>query len=174
MAGVTPEKRADEETMKRMLEYSIGILLSFMFLTTFFQVLARTVLQISAVWSEELARFSFVLMVFLGAAVLIKEDGLIRVTSLSDRISKGAASVLRVIMDVAITIFLAVITYGAWINTRLNWNSFAPTMDWLRIGYIYFIIAIAGLMMLWYQVTNLVILVRKSFRKASQSPEEMT
>lgn len=160
--------------MKRMLEYSTGILLSFMFLTTFFQVLARTVLQISAVWSEELARFSFVLMVFLGTAVLIKEDGLIRVTSLSDRIGQRVASLLRIIMDAAITILLVVITYGAWMNTRLNWNSFAPTMDWLRIGYIYFIIAIAGLLMLWYQTINLVGLVQKSFRKALQSPEGKT
>jgi TRAP-type C4-dicarboxylate transport system permease small subunit len=160
--------------MKRMLEYSIGILLFFMFLTTFFQVLARSVLQISAVWSEELARFSFVLMVFLGAAVLIKEDGLIRVTSLSDRINQRIASFLRIIVDVAITVFLAVITYGAWLNTRLNWNSFAPTVDWLRIGYIYFIIAIAGLLMLWYQTINLVGLVQKLFRKALQSPEGKT
>jgi TRAP-type C4-dicarboxylate transport system permease small subunit len=154
--------------MKRTLEYLVGILLFFMFLTTFFQVLARAVFQISAVWSEELARLSFVCMVFLGAAVLIKDDGLIRVTSLIDRIGKRPAVVLRVITDLAIIPLLAIITWGAWTNARLNWNSFAPTVDWLRMGYVYLIITIAGLAMIWYQVINLVEQVRKSLvRKAS-------
>jgi TRAP-type C4-dicarboxylate transport system permease small subunit len=157
--------------MKRTLEYLSGILLFFMSLTTFYQVLARAVLQISAVWSEELARLSFVLMVFLGTAVLIKEDGLIRVTSLTDRIGKSTAAVLRIITGLAIVPLLAVITWGAWTNTRLNWNSFAPTVGWLRMGYIYLIIAIAGLAMLWYQVANLVEQVRKSFVRTSRGPE---
>ena len=157
--------------MKRALEYLAGILLFFMFLTTFFQVLARSVFQISAVWSEELARLSFVCMVFIGAAVLIKDDGLIRVTSLIDRIGKRPAVVLRVITDLAIIPLLAIITWGAWTNTRLNWNSFAPTVDWLRMGYVYLIIAIAGLVMLWYQVMNLVEQVRKSLVRKASGPE---
>lgn len=157
--------------MKRTLEYLVGILLFFMFLTTFFQVLARAVLQISAVWSEELARLSFVCMVFLGAAVLIKDDGLIRVTSLIDRIGKRPAAVLRVITELAIIPILAIITWGAWTNTRINWNSFAPTVDWLRMGYVYLIIAIAGLVMLWYQVINLVEQVRKSLVRKACGPE---
>ena len=82
----------------------------FMFLTTFFQVLART-FQISAVWSEELARLTYVWMVFLGAAVLIREDGLIRVTVLVDRIGKRRSRFLRILTDLAILLpFLAVIT----------------------------------------------------------------
>jgi TRAP-type C4-dicarboxylate transport system permease small subunit len=157
--------------MKRALEYLAGILLFFMFLTTFFQVLARSVFQISAVWSEELARLSFVCMVFIGAAVLIKDDGLIRVTSLIDRIGRRPAAVLRVITDLAIIPLLAIITWGAWTNTRLNWNSFAPTVDWLRMGYVYLIIAIAGLVMLWYQVMNLVEQVRKSLIRKARGPE---
>jgi TRAP-type C4-dicarboxylate transport system permease small subunit len=157
--------------MKRTLEYLVGILLFFMFLTTFFQVLARAVFQISAVWSEELARLSFVCMVFLGAAVLIKDDGLIRVTSLIDRIGKRPAVVLRVITDLAIIPLLAIITWGAWTNARLNWNSFAPTVDWLRMGYVYLIIAIAGLAMIWYQVINLVEQVRKSLVRKASGPE---
>jgi len=157
--------------MKRALEYLAGILLFFMFLTTFFQVLARSVFQISAVWSEELARLSFVCMVFIGAAVLIKDDGLIRVTSLIDRIGKRPAVVLRVITDLAIIPLLAIITWGAWTNTRLNWNSFAPTVDWLRMGYVYLIIAIAGLAMIWYQVINLVEQVRKSLVRKASGPE---
>jgi len=156
--------------MKRTLEYLAGILLFFMFLTTFFQVLSRT-FQISAVWSEELARLTYVWMVFLGAAVLIRDNGLIRVTVLVDRVGKRAARALRIVTDLLVVPFLIIITWGAWINTRLNWNTFAPTVDWLRMGYVYLVIVIAGLAMLWYQLANLVDQVRSTFSRAERGPE---
>jgi TRAP-type C4-dicarboxylate transport system permease small subunit len=156
--------------MKRTLEYLAGVLLFFMFLTTFFQVVSRT-FQISAVWSEELARLTYVWMVFLGTAVLVRDDGLIRVTVLMDRIGPRAARALRIITDLLILPFLAIITWGAWTNTRLNWNTFAPTVDWLRMGYVYLVIAIAGLAMLWYQLANIVDLVRATFSRAERGPE---
>jgi len=156
--------------MKRTLEYLAGILLFFMFLTTFFQVVSRT-FQISAVWSEELARLTYVWMVFLGTAVLIKDDGLIRVTVLVDRIGKRPARILRVLTDIAILPFLVIITWGAWTNTVLNWKTFAPTVDWLRMGYVYLVIVIAGLAMIWYQLANIADLVRSTFSRAARGPE---
>jgi TRAP-type C4-dicarboxylate transport system permease small subunit len=156
--------------MKRTLEYLAGILLLFMFLTTFFQVISRT-FQISAVWSEELARLTYVWMVFLGAAVLIRDNGLIRVTVLVDRIGKRPGRALRIVTDLLVVPFLAIITWGAWTNTRLNWNTFAPTVDWLRMGYVYLVIFIAGLAMLWYQLANIVDLVRSTFSWAERGPE---
>jgi TRAP-type C4-dicarboxylate transport system permease small subunit len=156
--------------MKRMIEYLTGILLFFMFVTTFFQVAARTFL-FSAVWSEELARLTYVWMVFLGAAVLIRDDGLIRVTVLVDRIGKRPARILRILTDIAVLPFLAVITWGAWTNTVLNWKTVLPTVDWLRMGYVYLVIFLAGLAMLWYQLVNIVGRVRASFQGTERGPE---
>ncbi len=156
--------------MKRTLEYLAGILLLFMFLTTFFQVISRT-FQISAVWSEELARLTYVWMVFLGVPVLIRENGLIRVTVIADRIGARTGRILRIATDLLILPFLAVITWGAWTNTRLNWNTFAPTVDWLRMGYVYLVIAVAGVAMLWYQLANMVDVVHSAFSEAARGPE---
>ena len=157
--------------MKRIVEYLVGVILFLMFFLTFFQVLARTVLHISAVWSEELARLTYVCMVFLGAAILIKDDGLIRVTVMVDRIGKRAGGILRFVTDLAIVPFIIVITWGAWTNTRLNWNTFAPTVDWLRIGYVYLMVFVSGLIMLWYHVLNLVTQARSPFAKTTRGPE---
>jgi len=157
--------------MKRTLEWLAGILLFFMFLVTFFQVLARTTFQISAVWSEELARLTYVWMVFLGVPVLIRESGLIRVTVLVDRVGQKISRGLRLVTDLLTLPFLVVITWGAWTNTRLNWNTFAPTVEWLRMGYVYLVIAIAGLAMLWYQLANLVDAFRPAISRSAQDPE---
>ncbi len=157
--------------MKRIIEILVGVILFLMFFLTFFQVVARTVLQISAVWSEELARLTYVCMVFLGAAILVKEDGLIRVTVLTDRLGKRAGGILRFLTDLAVVPLVVVITWGAWNNTRLNWNTVASTMDWLRIGYVYLVIFISGLIMLWYLLMNLVRQARSSRARITRGPE---
>ncbi len=157
--------------MKRTVEVLIGIILFLMFFLTFFQVMARTVFQISAVWSEELARLTYVCMVFLGAAILVKDDGLIRVTVLVDRLSKRGAAILRFVTDLAVVPFVVVITWGAWTNTRLNWNTFAPTVDWLRIGYVYLMVFVSGLIMLWYLLMSLLGQARSSLAQTTRGPE---
>ena len=49
-----------------------------------------------------------------------------------------------------------------------NWTTYAPTLDWLSIGYIYLVILLAGLLMLWYLVVNLVRDARSLLREPAQ------
>jgi TRAP-type transport system small permease protein len=146
--------------MKNGIERLGAILLTVMFLVTLFQVVARVILGISSVWSEELARFLYVCIVFIGAIPLVKDDGHIRVGILTDHLSGRPAACLKVIIAALTLPFLAVMTQGAWTNTRLNWTTSAPTLDWLRIGYIYLVIFVAGLFMLWYLIVQIVRNVR--------------
>jgi len=142
--------------VKIILERFNAIILTAMFLTTLFQVIARVILGISSVWSEELARFLYVWMVFLGAALITKDDEHIRVGVLTDRVRGRTAAALKLLTILLTVPFIGIMTWGAWLNTRLNWNTFAPTLDWLRIGYIYLVIFLCGLLMLWYLAVNLV------------------
>lgn len=142
--------------MKRYIERLAAALLAIMFVITLFQVVARVILGISAVWSEELARFLYVCIVFIGAAPLIKDDEHIRVGILTDRLTGRPAAFLQAMIAVLTIPFIAVMTQGAWTNTQLNWATRAPTLDWLRIGYIYLVIFLVGLLMLWYLAINLV------------------
>ncbi len=157
--------------MKRFVELTLAALLFLMFVVTFFQVLARSVFHVSAVWSEELARLTYVWMVFFGVGILIKEEGLIRVTVLLDRVNPRVSRALRLLGDVAVIPFLAVLTWGAWTNTVLNWMTVTPTIDWLSMGYIYLGICVSGLMMLWYQVAKLLEEMRSSSKRAGHGPE---
>ena len=117
--------------MKKRLEQGNAVILFLMFLITFFQVVSRVVLSTSSVWSEELARLTYVVMVFLGAALLVRDDGLIRVTALTDRVGKRTGQIFRIVTDLFCVPFVAVMTWGAWTNTRANWTTYAPTIDWL-------------------------------------------
>jgi TRAP-type C4-dicarboxylate transport system permease small subunit len=118
-------------------------------------VVARTILGVSSVWSEELARFLYVCIVFLGTALLARDDEHIRVAVITDRVGKRTAAVLRFLTILLTIPFIGVMTWGAWMNTRLNWKTYAPTLDWLSIGYIYLMIFLTGILMLGYLGTNL-------------------
>jgi TRAP-type C4-dicarboxylate transport system permease small subunit len=157
--------------MKRRLELANAVILLLMFLITFFQVLSRVVLNTSSVWSEELARLTYVVMVFLGAALLVRDDGLIRVTALTDRVSKRTGKIFRVLTDLFCVPFVVVMTWGAWTNARANWTTYAPTIDWLSFGYVYLAIFFSGLLMLWYLLGNLIRDTRSTLGEPSQGPE---
>ena len=64
-------KRALEMTEK-IMEVLAALCLAFFCITTFAQVFSRFVLKSPLSWSEELARFSFIYMVFLGWAVGVR------------------------------------------------------------------------------------------------------
>jgi TRAP-type C4-dicarboxylate transport system permease small subunit len=164
---------SSEGAVKTALERFNALILTFMFLTTLFQVVARTILGVSSVWSEELARFLYVCIVFLGAALLARDDEHIRVAVITDRVGKRAAALLR-FLTVLLTIpFIAVMTLGSWTNTRLNWKTYAPTLDWLSIGYIYLMIFLTGILMLGYLVANLLRLARDIVGRAPGTAGEI-
>jgi TRAP-type transport system small permease protein len=142
--------------VKKQIERLGAVLLAVMFLVTLFQVVARVILGISSVWSEELARFLYVCLVFVGAAPLIRDDEHIRVGVLTDRLTGRPLTILRLLTILLTIPFIAVMTWGAWTNTVVNWRTYAPTLDWLSIGYIYLVIWVTGLLMLWYLAVNLV------------------
>jgi len=142
--------------VKKQIERLGAVLLAVMFLVTLFQVVARVILGISSVWSEELARFLYVCLVFVGAAPLIRDDEHIRVGVLTDRLIGRPLTLLRLLTILLTIPFIAVMTWGAWTNTVVNWRTYAPTLDWLSIGYIYLVIWVTGLLMLWYLAVNLV------------------
>jgi TRAP-type C4-dicarboxylate transport system permease small subunit len=146
--------------MKTQIERLCAVLLAVMFVVTLFQVVARVVIGMSSVWSEELARFLYVCLVFVGAAPLIRDDEHIRVGILTDRLTGRPAALLKAVIALLTLPFIAVMTQGAWTNTQMNWTTRAPTLEWLRIGYIYLVIFLAGLLMLWYLAVNLVRSVR--------------
>ena len=84
--------------MKTQIERLCAVLLAVMFVVTLFQVVARVVIGMSSVWSEELARFLYVCLVFIGAAPLIRDDEHIRVGVLTDRLTGRPAALLKAVI----------------------------------------------------------------------------
>ncbi len=100
--------------MKKWVDRFNGALLALMFLSTFYQVLARNVLFTTAMWTEELAKFLFVYIVFIGSATLMENEGHIRIAILSDRLPAFLARWHRLFVQLVLAAFGAVFVWSSW------------------------------------------------------------
>ena len=142
--------------MKKYIDSFNGLLLALMFLITFWQIVARFIPGDATVWSEEVARFVFVWIVFLGAATLMRDNEHIRISIVIDRLGPVSGRILKIFSAALIIPFVAFMTWGAYKNMLRQWGTFAPTVDWLRLGYVYLALLLSGIIMIGYLSRNLV------------------
>jgi TRAP-type C4-dicarboxylate transport system permease small subunit len=115
----------------------------------FSQVLARYFFNSSLSWSEEIARFAFVWLSFLGAAMLVRRDEHIRVTLLVNALPTPLWAVARALQYAGVLICLYFFVSGGFSLTGAEWAQLAPATQ-IPMGWVYLIIPVAsGLMLLW-------------------------
>lgn len=153
--------------MKKYLEWLNAVVLLIMLIITVLSVTLRVVLKIPASWTESLAQYSFIFLVFIGSAAVMKDEGHITITAFTDRLKPPAQRVLRIIGRFLILPFVVIFTLGAFQATKLNWGTSLPTVDWMKISYMYMVLLASGAIMTFYLLFNLYVDV---FGKKSDSP----
>jgi TRAP-type C4-dicarboxylate transport system permease small subunit len=81
----------------------------------FYQVYTRYVLSDSAGWTEEIARYFLVAVVFIGAAMSVRKNNHIQVDYFYRLMPKVMARVLSTCVDVVRCLFLAYATWLTWL-----------------------------------------------------------
>lgn len=79
---------------------------------TFFQVLCRFVLKIPIAWSEEVARMSFAWLIFLGAAIAVKEGTHLMLDMVTGMFGPRLRYVFQVVVLFMILIIAAIIMFA--------------------------------------------------------------
>jgi len=141
--------------MKKWVDRLNGGLLIVMFLSTFYQVLARNALHVTAMWTEELAKFLFVFIVFLGSATLMESEEHIRISILSDRLPARLLRCLRLFIQLVLAAFGVVFVWSAWGNVLNSWEFYAPSMTWFRMSYLYLVLVFSGILTICYILLNM-------------------
>ncbi|MBE0529367.1 MAG: TRAP transporter small permease [Rhodospirillales bacterium] len=137
--------------MNRLLEYGVIVIFGIMTTVIFLQVIFRYGLEQSLSWSEELARYLFIWLTFLGASVAIREGTHIRVTLAVDAIKHRATNLsLSLTANLLGIAFLYILmTKGVTVAMRvLALEQISPTMEFLPIGVIYLAIPIGCFFMI--------------------------
>jgi TRAP-type C4-dicarboxylate transport system permease small subunit len=134
--------------LRNWLEILLAGCLTVVVITTFLQVLFRFVLKIPTPWTEEVIRFAFAYMVFIGTALGVKYHNHLNV----DVVSQFPVKLRTLIVTIGylITIaFVCIFTYFGWVHTINSKMQTTPTMD-ISLMYMYIIMPISGVLMLYY------------------------
>lgn len=126
----------------RIIEILIAIFLAIMIILTFANVVLRFVFHKGFAYSEEVARISFIYLVYLGSIVAMKENNHLMVDSLIMKVPMAAKRVVYFLIQ-AITIWImALLTQGAWQVSMQNKNN-----SWVVTHYPVFFVQFAGVVL---------------------------
>ena len=117
-------------------EFVLWVLVALMIAVTFVQVVFRYGLDSSLSSSEELARYLFVWIIFIGTSVATRRRKHIFVevlVALMPRALRMWADLLGVIASV---VFFSVFAYVTWLLMLNGWQQYSTALD-IRIAWVY-------------------------------------
>jgi TRAP-type transport system small permease protein len=113
----------------KLLDYAIAIFLGLMVIMVFGNVVLRYGFNSGIAISEELSRWLFVWVTFMGAVVALKEKGHLGTDILTSRVSLFQRKLCQGISYVLMLALCGVLFKGAWEQTKINLTSTSAAME---------------------------------------------
>jgi TRAP-type C4-dicarboxylate transport system permease small subunit len=120
----------------RLLGWLMVASLALMVVMVFGNVVMRYAFNSGLTLSEELSRWLFVWMTFLGAVVALNERGHLGTDSLIARLPRAGQKVCLFLSLVLMCWICWLIFDGAWQQVKINWDSTSAVME-ASMGYFY-------------------------------------
>lgn len=114
------------------------------------QVFTREVVNFSAPWTEEAARYTFVVLAMVAAAYVFSERGHIAVEMLVEKFSPRGQVVMGLLIEFIVLAFtLFTFVWGGWRISQNAWDQQLSTLP-ISVGQIYLVMPIAGILIVFY------------------------
>ena len=118
------------------LEWLLMSILGFMVILVFGNVVLRYGFNSGIVFSEEVSRFLFVWMVFLGSVLMLRDNGHLGVHTVTKLLPLWGKKVCKLVSDVTVLTCCVLLTYGGWRIVKLNMTNIAPVSE-IPLGVVY-------------------------------------
>jgi C4-dicarboxylate transporter DctQ subunit len=120
--------------------------------TVFMEVVRRSLLSYSSIWAEEIARYAFIYIAWIGASSAIKERAHIRIDVIFHLFTQRGKAILFIIGDI-LTLILAVMAIWMSMESVLNSIHFGSVTHGLRISQAWFLAAVPlGFLMMTFRL----------------------
>jgi len=121
----------------------IGIL-GLMVILVFGNVVLRYGFNSGIVFSEEVSRFLFVWMVFLGSVLMLRDNGHLGVHTLTKKLPLAGKKVCKFLSDSITLACCVLLTIGGWNLVVMNMPNIAPVSD-IPLGVVFIAILVCSL-----------------------------
>lgn len=129
------------------------LLMLAMVVIIFSQVVARYALSNSLSWSEEIGRYLFVWMTFIGSAIAVRNKLHVSLDMFVCRLPRSLQKLCLVISYVSMIIFTSVVIYGGYKFVLKGSNQISAAMQ-LPMHYVYIVLPIGGGLIFFYLLKN--------------------
>ena len=109
--------------------------------TMFIEVIRREGLSYSSIWGEEIVRYSFIYLAWIGAAAAVKERAHIRIDVIMHYVNSRIKALLYIFGDLIMLIVAVIALYWSWEAVHVSWK-FGSVTHGLRISQVFFLAAV--------------------------------
>ena len=120
----------------KFLEFLLIVLLSGMTIMVFVNVIMRYAMNSGLTVSDEMARYFFVWLTFVGAVVTFREHGHMGVETLVARFGRNGRIICMILSNLVILLCSAIFFWGTWKQLPINSSMKAPVTG-LSMGFVY-------------------------------------
>lgn len=144
------------ERFEKFLDHLCVLFLIGLVLVVALQVVVRYTLDVSAPWTEEMARFLYVYLTFIGSAIVMKEGNHIIIDMLLNRLPFVIRKWVSVVIQIGILFFLIHFIIGNLQMTSVNSQVTSASMMWYKMSYLYIGMNLGAILMTFYTVGNII------------------
>ena len=109
--------------------------------TMFIEVVRREVFSYSSIWGEEIVRYSFIYLAWIGAAAAVKERGHIRIDVIMEYLNPRLKALLYMFGDIVMAAVAVVALYWSYEAVHVSWK-FGSVTHGLRVSQVWFLSAV--------------------------------
>jgi len=147
-------------------QMTIGVItLSIFFIAIIIQIVSRHI-GIAIIWTEEVANYSFIWSIFMGASVMVYQREHFSFDFLTIRMTGKKKSILMIVIDIFILLFSVAILYYGIEAAITFWNYNWVALPEMKMGYVWISLPIMGFTMAVYTISHLF----NSFKELKRGP----
>ncbi len=141
--------------LDRNLErWALLIFYSMLVITMAVEVLRREVFSYSSVWGEEIVRYSFIYLVWIGAAAAVRERAHIRIDVIFEFCSARVKALLYLFGDLVMLVVACFALYYSWESLMVTLK-YGSVSHGLRLPMVWFLSAVPiGFTLLLYRLAQ--------------------
>jgi TRAP-type C4-dicarboxylate transport system permease small subunit len=145
--------------LDKMVDVLVVSLFLIIFASVLLQIFLRYVLNFPLTWSEELSRYLFIMVCFLGWTLATRNKTHIKVNFILDALPQKIQFQVKIFIQILVLSFAVVLIY---LGSRMTYKSIdVPSITlFFSFAYIYAFIPISGAIIFFYSILETIDLFR--------------
>ena len=121
--------------------WALLVFYTLLFVTMAIEVVRRELFAYSSIWGEEIVRYAFIYLAWIGAASAVRERAHIRIDVLFHYLSNRGKAALYILGDVVMLALACMAVYLSFETVEISWR-FGSVSHGLRVSMGWFLMAV--------------------------------